>query len=139
MTEHITQLRIIHQIRDCTGPWGTLLLLAAELHQEYCFHIDKFVWRLCVSYHQLNSVTRSFEFPIPRCSDSIKYLGYLFRSLFFISLDARSDIIKFKYGHVIRKSQFSLLLTVNINALLLYLLGRKMILFLHRHDEGSLK
>ena len=139
MTEHITQLRIIHQIRDCTGPWGTLLLLAAELHQEYCFHIDKFVWRLCVSYHQLNSVTRSFEFPIPRCSDSIKYLGYSFRSLFFISLDARSDYHQIRVRTCDQEKLAFFTPDGKHKCFVVIPFRSKMLLFLHCHDEGSLK
>ena len=90
MTDYITQLENNNWIRDGTGPWCTLLLLAAKPHQDYCVHIDKFVWRLCVSYRRLNSVTRSFEFPILRYSNNIEDLGDLFGILFFISLDARS-------------------------------------------------
>ena len=37
------------------------------------------------------SVTRSFELPIPRCSDSVEDLGDSYGRLFFISLDARSS------------------------------------------------
>ena len=54
------------------------------------------MWRLCVSYHSLNSVTRSFEFKIPRCFDSIEDRGYSFGDLFFISLYARSGYHQIK-------------------------------------------
>ena len=70
-TEHISQLKNNHWIRDRAGYWGDLLLLAAEPHQESCVDIDKFAWRLRPSYCPLNSVTRSSKFPIPRCSNSI--------------------------------------------------------------------
>ena len=29
-------------IRDCTGPWDALLLLATKPHQESCVHIDNY-------------------------------------------------------------------------------------------------
>ena len=90
MSKQISDLEHNNWIRDCTGPWGALLLLAAKPHQESCTNIDEFVWRLCVSYRALNGVTRSFEFPIPRCSDSIEDLGDSYGKLYFISLDARS-------------------------------------------------
>ena len=90
MSKQISDLENNNWIRDCTGPWGALLLLAAKPHQESCTNIDQFVWRLCVSYRALNGVTRSFEFPIPRCSDSIEDLGDSYGKLYFISLDARS-------------------------------------------------
>ena len=59
-------------------------------HQEDCNDVKDFIWRLCVSYRPLNGITRSFEFPIPRCADSIEELGDSCVILFIISLDARS-------------------------------------------------
>ena len=90
MSKQISDLEHNNWIRDCTRPWGALILLAAKPHQESCTNIDQFVWRLCVSYRALNGVTRSFEFPIPRCSDSIEDLGDSYVKLYFISLNARS-------------------------------------------------
>ena len=75
---------------DRVGPLGTLLILAAKPHQKSCTNVDQFVLILCVSYRTLNGVTRSFEFPIPRCCDSIENLGDSYGKLYFISLDARS-------------------------------------------------
>ena len=72
MSKQISDLEHDKWSSDCTGPWGVLLLLVAKLHQESCTSIDNFVWRLSVSYRALNGVTRLFEFPIPRCSDSIE-------------------------------------------------------------------
>ena len=82
MSKQISDLEYNKWIRDFIGPWDTLLLLVAKPHQESC--------TLYVSHRALNAVTRSFEFPIPRCSDRIKNLGDLSRKLYFISLDARS-------------------------------------------------
>ena len=91
MLKQISDLEDNKWIRDCIGPWGTLLLLAAKPHQESCTNIDQFVWRLCVSYRALNGVTRSFEFLSPRFSFSIEDLGdSYYGKLYFISLDARS-------------------------------------------------
>ena len=81
MSKQISDLENNNWIRDCTGPWGALLLLAAKPHQESCTNIDEFVWRLCVTYRALNGVTRSFEFPIPRCSDSIEVWGLVRETL----------------------------------------------------------
>ena len=58
-------------IRDCEGAWGSLLLLAAKPHQENCDDIDFFIWRFCVNYRALNSITLPFQLSIPRCTDSI--------------------------------------------------------------------
>ena len=38
----------------------------------------------------MNGVTKCFEYPIPRCSDSIEDFGDLSGKFYFISLDARS-------------------------------------------------
>ena len=76
-------------------PLGFLLLLAVKPHQKGCKDIKEFIWHLCVSYRPLHSVTRSFEFPIPRCTDSIEEFGNSNSHIYFISLDARS-----RYHHL---------------------------------------
>ena len=91
MTAQISQLENNGWIRDCVGPWGDLLLLVDKPHEESCNNINKFVQKLCVSYWSLNGVTRSFEFLIPRCSDSIEDFEDSYGKLSFISLDARSS------------------------------------------------
>jgi len=45
----------------CFGPWGSSIVLAAKPHQEHVIDIKDFVWRMCVSYRKLNSVTKSVE------------------------------------------------------------------------------
>ena len=55
MSKQISELANNNQIRDCAGPWGVLLLLLAKPHQKPCTNIDKFAWRMCVSYRSLNS------------------------------------------------------------------------------------
>ena len=90
MTKPRADLEANKFIRDCEGPWGFLLLLAAKPHQESCTNISAFIWRLCVSYQPLNKITLGFEFPIPRCVDSIEDLGNSCSLFFTISLDARS-------------------------------------------------
>jgi hypothetical protein len=59
----------IRQIHD--GLWLFKALLAAKLHQEHVQDIDKFVWKFCVNYIPLNSVTRIIAYPIPRCDSAI--------------------------------------------------------------------
>ena len=90
MKKLITDLEANNLIRDCEGPWGSLLLLAATPHQESCTNILSFIWRLYVSCRPLNKITLGFEFPILRCADSIEDLGDSCGSIFTISLDARS-------------------------------------------------
>jgi hypothetical protein len=64
--------------------------LAPKPHQEDVDDINDFIWRMCVSYRKLNSVTLPFEYPIPRFEDAIDDFGDSAGKLFFISLDARS-------------------------------------------------
>ena len=77
-------------IEECQGPWGSLIVLAPKPHQEHVENIDDFIWRMCVSYRKLNSVTKPFSYPIPRCDDAIDTLGPVGSAkLYFITLDAR--------------------------------------------------
>ena len=90
MNTHIQILEDNDWICDYEGSWGSLLLLAPIPHQEGCTDINDFVWSLCVSYHPFNGVTKSFEYHIPRCSNSIEDFGDFSGNIYFISLDARS-------------------------------------------------
>ena len=90
MDKHIQILQANDYICDCDSPWGSLILLAPKPHQESCNNIQDLFWRLCISYCSLNGVTESFEFPIPRCTDSIENFGDFSGRMYFISLDARS-------------------------------------------------
>ena len=60
---------------------------------------------MCVTYCSLNSVTRTFEYPLPRSIESIEELGYSIGPIYFTSLDTRSSYHKIKvYIVVIKKS-----------------------------------
>jgi hypothetical protein len=54
----------IQQIFD--GRWLFKALLAAKPHQEQLRDIAKFIWRFCVNYIPLNSITRIIAYPFPR-------------------------------------------------------------------------
>ncbi len=58
----------IHQITD--GCWLFKALLAPKPHQKHVCNINNFVWRFCVNYIPLNSITLIMAYPIPR-SDSV--------------------------------------------------------------------
>ena len=113
MDKHIHILETKDWICDYEGPWGSLILLAPKTRQEECTEINDFIWRLCVSYRLLNSVTQSFEFPIPRCADSIEDFGDFSGRIYFISLDARygyhqirvrrQDQDKLAFSHLVGK------------------------------------
>ena len=90
MNELIDDLDNSGLTRDCEGSWGSLLLLAAKPHQESCDDVNSFIWGLCVSYRALNSITLPFQFPTPRCADSIEDIGDSCGPVYTISLDARS-------------------------------------------------
>ena len=47
------------------------------------------MWRLCVSYQSLNTMSKSFMLPIPRCAESIEDFGDSNGPMFSITLDAR--------------------------------------------------
>jgi hypothetical protein len=85
--DHIRSLLHNDWIEECGGAWGSLIVLAAKPHQEHIDDIADFIWRMCVSYRKLNSVTLAFAYPIPRCDDAIDDFGDGVGRL-FISLDA---------------------------------------------------
>jgi hypothetical protein len=59
----------IRQMHD--GRWLFKCVLAAKPHQEHVRDIADFVWRFCVNYVPLNSVTRIIAYPIPRCDSAV--------------------------------------------------------------------
>ena len=65
----LLELGHIKQIYE--GEWLSKPLLAAKPHQENVTHIEDFVWRFCVSYIRLNSVTKIITMPIPRCDSAV--------------------------------------------------------------------
>jgi hypothetical protein len=40
-------------------------------HQEHVHHINEFVWRFCVNYVPLNSVTCIIAYPNPHCNSAV--------------------------------------------------------------------
>ena len=64
-----------------------MILLAPKFHQD-------------VSYQSLNTVTKSFTFPIARCVESIEDFGVSNGPMFFITLDSRQ-----KYHHILVRFQ----------------------------------
>jgi hypothetical protein len=68
MRKCIAVLAKVGHIRQITdGGWLFKALLAAKPHQEHIRCIDDFVWRFCVNYIPLTSVTHLIAYPIPRC------------------------------------------------------------------------
>jgi hypothetical protein len=61
-------------IEDDEGPWGSPIVLASKPDQAHV-HWTKFVFRLCISYRMLNTVTRPFTFPITRCDEAVERVG----------------------------------------------------------------
>ena len=70
-------------VKDDDGPWGALIVLAAKAHQAHK-HWSEYIWRLCVLYRLLNTVTRVFAFLLPRCDDAVNWLG---KAKYFIVMD----------------------------------------------------
>ena len=97
-------------ITDCEGSRGSILLIDVKPRQEDCTNINPFIWMLCVSYRPLNSITRSFEYPIPHCVDSIDDISDSRGSLTMISLDICSEYHQVKVRQYIQdKLDFSIL------------------------------
>jgi hypothetical protein len=72
MRDAIAALAKVGQIRQITnGCWLFKVLLTPKPHQEHIRHIDKFVWRFCINYIPLNSVTRIIAYPILHCDSAI--------------------------------------------------------------------
>ncbi len=65
----LAKVGYIRQIHD--GRWLFKALLDPKPHQEQVRDIDNFVWRFCVNYIPLNSVTRINAYPIPHCNLAI--------------------------------------------------------------------
>ena len=59
----------IRQMHD--GRWLFKCVLAAKTHQEHGRNIADFVWRFCVNYVPLNSVTCIIAYLIPRCNYAV--------------------------------------------------------------------
>jgi hypothetical protein len=88
--DNIETLKHNSWIKECAGPWGSIIVLAPKPHQEHVNDISDFVWRMCVSYRKLNSITKPFQYPIPRCDDAIDILGACIGDvIYFIALDAK--------------------------------------------------
>jgi hypothetical protein len=60
---HICQMHNRH--------WLFKAVLAPKPHQEHIRNINNFVWRFCVNYVPLNSVTCIIAYPIPRCDSAV--------------------------------------------------------------------
>ena len=76
-------------IEEFSGPWGSMIVLAAKPHEENITDITKFLWRMCVSYRKLNSVTKPSEYPIPRCDDAVTIFMVGSTVMWIITVDAR--------------------------------------------------
>jgi hypothetical protein len=72
MRKCIAALAKVGHIRQITdGGWIFKALLVAKPHQEHVRCIDDSMWRFCVNYIPLNSVTHLIAYPIPRCGSAV--------------------------------------------------------------------
>ncbi len=60
--------KVGHILQIFDGRWLFKALLGAKPHQEHVRDIAKFIWRFCVNYIPLNSITRIIAYPIPWCN-----------------------------------------------------------------------
>ena len=75
--------------KQCKVPWSSLIVLAAKPHQEHVTNINRFIWRMCVSYCRLNGFTKPFQYFIPRCDDAVTVFNFGAHQIWIITLDAR--------------------------------------------------
>ena len=73
---------------DVDSSWLSKAVLAPKPHQEEVTDIAKFIWRFCINYISVNSVTKVWSYFIPRCDDAVEH-GFGLAHLFFL-LDAFS-------------------------------------------------
>ena len=67
------ELKKLGWITKCsTGGWASPIVLAPKPHQEHVDTIKDFIWRMCISYRNLNRKTNSFQFPITWCNSAIE-------------------------------------------------------------------
>ena len=76
-------------IKQCHGPWGSVIVLAPKPHQEYVLQTDELIWRMCVSYQRLKAITKPFQYPIQRCDDATAFFAVGSCEVWIINLDAR--------------------------------------------------
>ena len=83
MSKLVQQLEQKGLIEDDFGPWGAQVVLAAKPNQGHV-HWSQYIFRLCLSYRNLNAITRPFHFYILRCDDAVDLVG---DAKFFITMD----------------------------------------------------
>ena len=103
MEDAISKLLQLDHVVEPThnGSWLAKTLLAPKPHQENVTDIENFVWRFCVNFIPLNSVTKIIAMPIPRCDDAVgtSFGGSKFRWL----MDAISGYNQIKVARSLRE------------------------------------
>ena len=99
MQEHINDLLHKGWIHTCGGGWCSKIVLAPKPHQEHITDIKDFVWRFCVNYRPLNEITKTFDYPIPRCDDALDNFGDSKGTLHFISVDGKTGYHQISVWH----------------------------------------
>ena len=64
-------------------------MLATKPHQEHINDINKFIWKMCISYHSISKVTRIYEYPIPRCDMAITIFQMVSSKMYIITVDTK--------------------------------------------------
>ncbi len=72
MRKAVAALKKVEHIRQMhDGRWLFKAVLAPKPHQEHVRLIEDFMWRLCVNYVPLNSMTWVIAYPIPCCNSAV--------------------------------------------------------------------
>ena len=56
-------------------PARGMIVLLDKPHQEHVNNIEYFIWKMYVPYRKLNSITKLFALPNPRCNNTIDIIG----------------------------------------------------------------
>lgn len=96
--EHIVSVLNNDCIEEYAGACGSQIMLAAKAHQENITDIEMFIWHMCVSYRDLNRITRLFEYLILWRDDAISNFNWdhvLFRSSQWIPINITIKLVSF--------------------------------------------
>ena len=76
-------------IEECKVPWRSQIVLAEKTHQEHIENIEYFVWRMCVSYHSPNKITRTSAYTILRCDDTISIIAVNASMIYIVTVEVK--------------------------------------------------
>ena len=127
--KNIKSLILNYWIEGCFGTWGSNIVLGKNPYQEHINNIKDFIWRMYVSYHKRNNITKYFEYSVPRCEDSVTVVFTILYVMYIITIDAHKGYQQISIRKLDRETLSSLYLIIKILHLKSCLLDQQT----HRH------